>query len=188
MSPFETSGTNFWAMSGSRFMLEKKFVERDKVPVVRSQPEYPGASVAIQRLQDDIPVLFPKGAQRVEIARDCGGRCQVGKLENKQFLRIVPDPERIVYDQRGRRKSLEDMSCRDVAHVEWRVLTKPDDVEFGQVDLGFRTKREMISHLSAKCQWPAASGDATFLPGKTIRGVIEDFVSQRLCFFSDAKR
>ena len=71
-----------------------------EVAVIGGQLEHARATVAVERFENDIAVLFLKRADRAEITRDGGRRRQVGKPEHQQFFGIVADPEWIIHHQR----------------------------------------------------------------------------------------
>jgi hypothetical protein len=74
----------------------EELVQRGEVAVVRVEPEHARAAVAVERFQDDVAVPRLEGAQDRDIARDGGGRRQVGKIQHQQLLGRIPHPERIV--------------------------------------------------------------------------------------------
>ncbi len=70
---------------------------RAEVLVAVLHPEHAGAAIAVERLQDDVLVIGPEGADFFPIRGDQGGGHQILEQGHEQLLGRIADVKRIVH-------------------------------------------------------------------------------------------
>ncbi len=148
--------------------------KRGQVLVPRTQPEYAGPAIAEQRLQDDVAVLVPEGADLVAVAGQEGRRHQLPEAQHKELLRRVAHRRRIVDHERPvRRQQLEQMGRGDIGHVERRVLAHQDHVDAGEVELLRGAEAVMMAVAADHLERPPAGIEAPVAQAQRLGQVVE---------------
>ena len=150
-----------------------------EIAILGLQTKNARAPIAIKGLENDVAVFGMEFAQNSDVTRDGCRRRQVRKVEDEILFWVVPDPEGIVHYQRLPLELVQNMSGRDVAHVERRVLPEPYDVDLCKIDPGFLAERHVIAPLSAHLDLPGTGGDLARLEGKAIRSIDKKVVPSR---------
>ena len=135
------------ALHHDRLALDRfvHFQERRQVLVARAQAEDAGPAIAEQRLQDDVAVLLPKGADLVAVAGQEGRRHQLLEAQHEQLFGRVAHRGRIVDDERPIfRQQFQQVRRGDVGHVEGRVLAHQHDIDPGEVEFLERAEAVVV--------------------------------------------
>jgi len=77
-------------------------------------------------------------------------------MRDQQLFRRVAHRSRIVHHQRLRVDVLQQVSRRDVGHVEWRVLAHQNHVHQGQVQQHRIAEAEMLALRALHADRPGA--------------------------------
>jgi len=113
---------------------------------------------------------------------------RIRELQDEKLFGVVPDPERIVHDQRSRRQPIQQVRRRDVMHVEGRILPQPHHVVIRQIDLPHLPEMRVVALNPLHGQVLAARGDPALVPGEVIRQVEEELVPPRLRLLGQPER
>ena len=165
----------------------KQLMQRGKIAILRPETEHPCPAISVKRFEDDIAMRGLKRPNRIEIPRNQRRRRQIGEIEHQKFLGIVSHPERIVDHKRLRVNPVEDMGRGDIAHVEGRILTQPNDVEGREINFGLLAQAVMIPLDAANLQRPSPRKNRTFPVKEPIRRIVEKLVAPSLGLLGDAE-
>src|SRR5262249_31812325 len=127
----------------------KKIVERSEIEVFAFEPEHCFTTSSVKRLHHDVAVLSAKRLDLGKVARNQGRGHQIGKLSYEYFLRCIADICGIVDHQRFRVDPLEQVRCRDIRKIEWRILAQEYNVEFRESHPAGLVQCEMVARLVA---------------------------------------
>ena len=125
------------------------------------ETEHTGATIAIERLQDDVAMFGTELGKPYRIARNKGRRHEIGVLEDIELLRRVANLCRVIDDERFRVHRLEQMGVGDVVHVERRVLPHQDNIAgrevFDPLLRSFEMPADLVAHFhfAAGCRQTA---------------------------------
>ncbi len=160
--------------------LGEHLQQRIQVLVARRDVEHARPAVAVQRLDDDVLVFFPKGQDVLAVGRDQGRRHELGEAGDEQFLRRVAHLGRVVHHQGLGMNHLQQMRRRDIGHVEGRVLAHQDDVRVGQIDARFRAQGEMVAGLAPHLHGFGPGGHPAVVVGEVPRQIMQQLVAAAL--------
>ena len=155
--------------------------QRSEVAAVAADPEHRSAGKAVQRLDDDVAMLFQELPRRAERACQHRRRHELREVEHPQLFRRIADRRRVVDDQGLVLDPLEQVRRRDVAEIEWRVLAHQDDVDVAaQVE-----DREVTAACNGCRPRPDADGvragvEASAFEGQGISAIMVKFVAALL--------
>ena len=119
-------------------------------------------------------------ANEIAVRGDQCRRHQRTELVHEQLLGRVAHLHRIVDHQGFGVDLLEQMSRRDVGHVERRVLPHEHHVHDGQVEHLRRTQGEVVSLLAAHLERPRARRDPAVGEGQIVGQVVVEAVAAPL--------
>jgi hypothetical protein len=102
--------------------LREHLQQRVEILVVAFQPEHARTAIPVERLDDDVAMRRSERADFLPVRCNARGRHDALEQRHEQLLRRVAHVERIVDHKRLGMNPLEQMSGRNVGHVERRVL------------------------------------------------------------------
>ena len=132
-------------------------------------------------------MLRTEGFQRVQVARDCGRRDQLRKLQHQKFFWIIAHPKRIIHDQNIRSQKIQQMGGCDVAHVKGRILAQPNDVKLMKIQMLQRAKIHMIAVRASQHHFLSLGRDFAIFKGQPAGRMIINFMAARLGFHRQVK-
>ena len=159
----------------------EQFRQRGQVRPVRPDPEYAFPRFAMQRLDHNLAVSGVEGTYVGKTAADHRRRHEAREIEHEQLFGRIADGARIVHYQRLARNPFEQVSGRDVADVERRVLPHQDDIDVARkIECDGFARVEMVAFDPLDRNWPGLGADAPALIGQVPGEIMKQPMPARL--------